>query len=123
MTRDEMIEAMVIATHKECYGLDLEIDETPAHVLEGFRVEAAAALDAIAPVVSWQPIATAPRDGTKVDLAVYKIGQDAYREINCHYVVDESVWIDESGALVEICGWRAYAWRPATALPNPPEAS
>ena len=71
----------------------------------------------------WQTIDTAPRDGTKVDLAVFNLGREPYCDVDCYYDPDLGKWVDQFDDVVEMGDWRAYAWMPATSIPQPPVQS
>lgn len=66
----------------------------------------------------WQPIGTAPRDGTHIDLWLVATNGDQYRLTDCHFVesrqqwhgIAEYIWDDDESPT---------HWRP---FPAPPEA-
>jgi len=70
---------------------------------------------------TWQPIETAPKDGTIVDLWAYLSGLDIYRRVaDASWCDDSGSWVvgKELGFEVEILG-TPKLWMP---LPTPPEA-
>ena len=71
---------------------------------------------------AWQPIETAPKDGTKIDLWVanQELGR-AIRETDMvwHHFDDGSAWAHADALfLVEEDGWTVTHWMP---LPEPPQ--
>ena len=83
----------------------------------GAAIERAAAME-------WQPIETAPKDGTDVDLWVTTPTGFAGRVPDCHWhcgewlrkgKYDEAIWVP-----VESEGWKVTHWM---ARPTPPETS
>jgi Protein of unknown function (DUF551) len=78
----------------------------------------------------WQPISTAPRDGTPI--LIIRIGESVHdMEITTYYVLEHDVYEEREDGLFEKSrevfseGWngnghRATHWMP---LPEPPEAA
>lgn len=74
----------------------------------------------------WQPIETAPRDGTEVDLWVVHTEPQIdgktwspLRQADCSWSENEGgLWVQFQDIPVEDYGWVATHWMP---LPSPPE--
>jgi hypothetical protein len=63
--------------------------------------------------MEWQPIETAPMDGTIVDLWLVA-NKQGYRYANCWWCPDRKTWANAIGDFEESC---ATYWMP---LPEPP---
>lgn len=71
----------------------------------------------------WQPMDTAPKDGTKVDLWV-TAGEDSWRMIDAEYRQYQSDrspegWYDDEGDSLYQFGVKPLFWLPAPPTPGP----
>jgi len=102
-------------THKKAYW-DLLESWSDLRVKYSIAVNELAELKAKLDKAKWQPIESAPRDGTPVDLWMAATNEyDAYLIPNCSYDVDDELWFE--GELVEVDGTPTH-WMP---LPDAPE--
>ncbi len=68
-------------------------------------------------MTGWQPIESAPKDGTVIDLWWQEDNDQGYRIPDCHFR-DDDFWIDDSGNL--IAAQYVSHWMP---IPAPPEVT
>ncbi len=69
--------------------------------------------------MEWQPIDTAPKDGSRVDLVVQYANEDIMeRYIDCYYF--QGRW-ECDGDQVENKYFKATHWMPSPPLPPPPK--
>lgn len=89
---------------------------------EGVMVERAAVL-ALVDADGWQPISTAPKDGTRVDLwaKCWRPSDDGFSEMrcpNCYWTKGDSE-MNRRAAWVNLeTGWYPTHWRPLQAPPE-----
>ena len=69
--------------------------------------------------MNWQPIETAPKDGTVVDLYIHNSDHDGgMRAADCRFNDDTDAWEDNYRNEVEEYGYQATHWMPP---PEPPK--
>ena len=120
-----MIEAIARALLARNLGVEMlpaDWQEGAPHTTRHYIGLATAALDAIAPVVEWQPIETAPRDGTPLDLwCVDQYDNCSNRILDMSW--SDGQWQDNEGDTLGDYDLPDNAPRFWRLSPNPPEAS
>jgi hypothetical protein len=109
----DVLRAMVAELETECSRLKHTVDDKDKTIR--LSVSENARLSALVPV--WRDIASAPRDGTPVDLKVRLRSGKTIRIPNCKRTVDG--WLDEHNAYVTVDDGasRATHWMPLPDVP------